>query len=307
MARFCVNYLGCGSATPTLRHQPSCQIIDYRDNLMMVDCGEGAQLAMRRQRMKFSRLNRIFISHLHGDHCLGLPGLLSTLSLIGRDGGEITLYTFKEGVELFDRLMRFFCHGMPYEINYHVIDAAAPAGEVVLDTDSLTVSTFPLRHTVPCVGFLFKENPKPRHIRRDMVDFYNVPVSKLHGIKNGDDFVTSDGCIVPNAVLTTEADEAYSYAYCSDTVYTPELAKAVEGVHTLYHEATYTNESKHKALTRGHSTAPQAARIAQMAGVKRLVLGHYSKQYANEARHLEEARAIFPNTVLSDEGLRLEF
>lgn len=307
MAQICVNYLGCGSATPTLRHQPSCQIVDFRDNLFMVDCGEGAQLSMRRQRLKFSRLNHIFISHLHGDHCLGLPGLLSTLALTGRDGGHLTVHTFKEGAELFDRLMNFFCHGMPYLVNYNIIDPKAPAGEIVFESDALTVSTFPLTHTVACVGFLFKEKAKLRHLRRDMIDFHKIPVSQLAAVKNGADFVKDDGTVVPNNVLTTDADQSYSYAYCSDTVFTPALAKALEGVHTIYHEATYTDEYADKARQRGHSTASQAARIAFEAGAQRLVLGHYSKRYLNENEHLAQASAIFPNTLLSNEGMKLNF
>lgn len=307
MAQFCVNYLGCGSATPTMRHQPSCQVVDYRDNLFMIDCGEGAQLAMRRLRLKYSRLGHIFLSHLHGDHCLGLPGLLSTLALTGRDGGNLTLHTFKDGVKEFDRIMKFFCHGMPFEINYNIIDPTAPAGEVVFESDSLTVSTFPLRHTIECVGFLFREKPKLRHLRREVIDFYKVPVSQLTAIKQGADFVCEDGRAVPNRALTTDADPAYSYAYCSDTVYLPQLAKTLEGVHTIYHEATYTDDYADKARERGHSTASQAARIALEAGAKRLVLGHYSQRYNNEQLHLEQARAIFPNTVLSTEGLKLDF
>lgn len=307
MAQFCVNYLGCGSATPTLRHQPSCQIVDFRDNLFMVDCGEGAQLAMRRQRLKFSRLNHIFISHLHGDHCLGLPGLLSTLALTGRDGGQLTVHTFKEGAQLFDRLMKFFCHGMPYQVNYNIIDPKASTDEIVFESDALTVSAFPLTHTTTCVGFLFKEKNKPRHLRRDMIDFHKIPVSQLAAVKNGADFVKDDGTVVPNNALTTDADPSYSYAYCSDTIFTPSLAKTLEGVHTIYHEATYTDEFADKARQRGHSTASQAARVALESGAKRLVLGHYSKRYLNENEHLAQARAIFPNTLLSNEGMKLNF
>lgn len=307
MAQFCVNYLGCGSATPTLRHQPSCQIVDFRDNLFMVDCGEGAQLAMRRQRLKFSRLNHIFISHLHGDHCLGLPGLLSTLALTGRDGGQLTVHTFKEGAQLFDRLMKFFCHGMPYQVNYNIIDPKASTDEIVFESDALTVSAFPLTHTAACVGFLFKEKNKPRHLRRDMIDFHRIPVSQLAAVKNGADFVKDDGTVVPNNALTTDADPSYSYAYCSDTIFTPSLAKTLEGVHTIYHEATYTDEFADKARQRGHSTASQAARVALESGAKRLVLGHYSKRYLNENEHLAQARAIFPNTLLSNEGMKLNF
>ncbi|MCM1021876.1 MAG: ribonuclease Z [Muribaculum sp.] len=307
MSQFCVNYLGCGSATPTLRHQPSCQVINFRDNLFMIDCGEGAQLSMRRQRLKFSRLNHIFLSHLHGDHCLGVPGLLSTLALTGRDGGQLTLHTFKEGAEMFERMMKFFCHGMTYDIRYNIINPKAPAGEVIFETDSLQVSTFPLVHTTECVGFLFREKPKQRHIIREMTDFYQVPIAQLPLLREGRDFVTADGKIVPNKVLTTDADPAYSYAYCSDTVYTPTLSEVLEGVHTIYHEATYTDEYASKSKERGHSTASQAARIALAAGAQRLVLGHYSKRYADESVHLAEASAIFPNTILSNEGLKLNF
>lgn len=304
MARFQVNYLGCGSATPTLRHLPSCQVVDFRNNLFMIDCGEGAQLSMRRQRLKYSRLGHIFLSHLHGDHCLGLPGLLSTLALTGKEGGEIVVHTFAEGAKIFGDMLDFFCHEPPFNIRYNIIEASTSA--IVFESDSLTVRSFPLYHRVPCVGYRFDEKPKERHLLADMCAFHQVPVKAYGDIKRGADFIRPDGTVVPNSRLTSPADPSVSYAYCSDTVYDPRIAAAVEGVDTLYHEATYVDADAHKALQRGHSTAAQAARIAVEAGVGRLVLGHFSKSYRSEQAHLDEARAIFPNTILSNEGLALD-
>lgn len=300
---FTLNILGCGSATPSLRHLPACQVIDYRGSLMMIDCGEGAQLSMRRMGLKFSRLSHIFISHLHGDHCLGLPGLLSTLAL-HQKGGTLTVHTFAEGAEMFQRVMDFFCRERTFDLRFNILDPTRR--QVALDTPSLTVEAFPLRHRVPCVGFLFREKPKARHIVGDMVRFYNVPVSQMKAIKEGADFVTPEGVVVPNARLTTDADPSSSYAYCSDTVFTPSLADEVRGVDLLYHEATYADDCAAKARERFHATASEAARIAQAAGARHLLLGHFSKAYTDESQHLAEARAIFPATTIAREGMVVE-
>ncbi len=303
MSDFTLNILGCGSATPSLRHLPACQVVDFRGNLMMVDCGEGAQLSMRRMGLKFSRLGHIFISHLHGDHCLGLPGLLSTMSL-QQKGGALTVHTFAEGAELFSRMMDFFCRDRSFDLRFNIIDPRRR--QVALETPAIVVESFPLRHRVPCVGFLFREKPKPRHLRGDMVRFHGIPVSQLKGIKEGADFITPDGRVVPNAHLTTPADPSASYAYCSDTMFDSSLAGVVRGVDLLYHEATYADDSAPKARERFHSTASDAARIASEAGVRRLLLGHFSKAYSDESRHLAEARAIFPATDVAFEGMRLQ-
>ena len=302
MAEFSVNILGCGSATPSLRHLPSCQVINYRERLLMVDCGEGAQLGMRRNHLKFSRLTDIFISHLHGDHCLGLPGLLSTLAL-HETGGTVTVHTFAEGADLFRQVVDFFCRERSYELKFNVI---TPDTGIIYDDDSLTVETIPLYHRVKCTGFIFREKPKLRHINREMIDFYNVPVSKRHAIKEGADFITPDGQIIANERLTTPANPSVSYAYCSDTSFNPRLAEALQGVDVIYHEATYANDNASKAAQRGHATAAEAAEIARLAGAKLLIIGHFSKSYLNEDAHLAEARAIFPNTVLANEGLKID-
>lgn len=300
MTKFDVHILGCGSATPSLRHLPACQVIDFREKLLMVDCGEGAQLSMRRQRLKFSRLTDIFISHLHGDHFLGLPGLLSTLAL-NDTGGTITVHIERRGAELLRQIMAVFCRETSYELKYNVFNASE--GGILLDNKALTVTAFPLLHRVPCCGFRFDEKPGRRHIRGDMVKFHNIPVYLLNDIKDGADFIAPDGRVVANRFLTTDADPARSYAYCSDTAYDPNIIPYVRDVDVLYHEATYGSDSAHKAAPRGHSTAKDAARIALEAGVGKLVIGHFSKSYNDEAPLVEEARTIFPNTVAAHEGM----
>ena len=301
---FQVNILGCGSATPTYRHQPSCQVVDFRDKLFMIDCGEGAQGQFRKMGLKFSRLRHIFISHLHGDHMFGLPGLLSTMAL-HEVQGTVTIHIFKKGAELLDNWMRFFNGESPLKIEYDILEPGER--RVVYEDQGLIVRTFPLYHRIPCAGFFFQEKPKLPHLKGDMVKFLQIPVFQLPSIKQGADYVKPDGTVVPNSVLTTPADPSMSYAYCSDTMFNPRVASDVEGVDTLYHEATYDSSMAVMAKERGHSTAAQAAEIASLAHAKRLIIGHFSKRYnKDESILLDEARAIFPNTILADEGLKID-
>ncbi len=302
MANFSINILGCGAATPTARHMPSCQVIDFRDKLFMIDCGEGAQLQMMKQRLKFSRLNHVFISHIHGDHFLGLPGLLSTLSLHEK-GGSVTIHTFKEGADILRQIMKVFCRDTSFDIVYDIIE---PERAVIYEDQGLIVETFPLYHRVDCVGFKFTEKPKLRHLRGDMVAFYNIPVSQLPLIKAGADYVTPDGTVIANRRLTTDADPSMSYAYCSDTAFNTAVANAIAGIDTVYHEATYCSDQSAKAASRGHSTAAEAARIALMAGARRLILGHFSKAYRDSDVFVKEAAAIFPDVIAADEGLKID-
>lgn len=303
MSYFNVTILGCGSATPTLRHNPAAQAVEYRNRLFLIDCGEGTQLQMRRFGLSYSRISDIFISHLHGDHFLGLPGLLSTMSLHNVEGA-VTIHTFREGVDILKRLMALFCHQTSFEIRYDIIGPGE--SKVLYEDGNLEVSCFPLYHRIPCSGFLFREKPKSRHLRGDMAKFLNIPHWQIPAIKAGADFTTADGKVIPNGMLTTDADPQMSYAYCSDTLADPRVAEAVRGVHTLYHEATYGDDSEYKAASRGHSTARQAARIAKMAGAARLIIGHYSKTYKDPDVLAAEAREEFPETIAADEGLRIE-
>ena len=303
MANFSVYYLGCGSASPSERHLPSCQVVDFRDKLYMIDCGEGAQLQYRRAHLKFSRLNHIFISHLHGDHFLGLPGLLSTLSL-HEITGTITVHAFREGLTILRQILDVFCRDRSFDLVYDPIE---PSGGIVLDEKGLVVEAFPLYHRVPTVGFIFREKEKPRKINGEMVEYYNVPVYRRASLKDGADFVTEDGVVVENRRLTFDPEPSTSYAYCSDTKFDVRVAEAVRGVDTIYHEATYLSDSEWKAADRGHSTAAQAGEIAAMAGAKRLVLGHYSKSYdSDEAFEAEAATTFGGEIIAAREGLKID-
>ena len=217
--------------------------------------------------------------------------------------GTVTVHTFAEGAELFQRILDFFCRERTYDLRFNIIK---PEQGIIYEDKALTVETFPLYHRVPCTGFIFREKPKLRHINREMVDFYRVPVSQMLAIQEGADFVMPDGTVVANERLTTPAEPARSYAYCSDTAYNPRVAEAVRGVDTIYHEATYADDQADKAAQRGHSTAAEAARIALEAGARQLIIGHYSKSYNDESRHLAEARAIFPNTIAATEGMTVD-
>lgn len=303
MAKFRVNILGAGAATPSMQHLPSCQIIDYRDNLYMIDCGECAQLTMRRMKLKFSRLNHIFISHLHGDHCFGLFGLLSTMALHEKSG-TVTIHTFKEGAQIFKSVFDHFCRDTSFELKFNIIEPGKTS--VIFENDNLTVTSFPLYHRVPCCGFIFREKPKPRHLIGDMIKFYNIPIKQLHDIKLGADFVAPEGNIIANSRLTTDPEPSTSYAYCSDTTFNLSVAQSVKGVDVLYHEATYDDSNRELAAQNGHSTARQAARIAREAGAKRLIIGHYSKRYIDKTPLLQQAKEEFPDVTLADELLKID-
>ncbi len=300
MEKFELHVLGCGSALPTTRHFPTSQIVNVRDKLFMIDCGEGAQLQFRKSRLKFSRLNHIFISHLHGDHCFGLLGLISTFNLLGRTA-ELHIHSPKGLEDLMIPMLDFFNRQMTYRVLFHEFGTKEAA--VVYEDRSLTVTTIPLRHRMPCCGFLFAEKPGPNHILRDMIDFYQVPVYELNRIKNGADYVTPEGEVIPNARLTRPSAAPRRYAYCSDTIYLPSVTEQIKGVDLLFHEATFAEDAAPRAKETFHTTASQAARIARDAEVKKLLIGHFSARYDDEQVLLDEARAVFPNTQLAKETL----
>ena len=300
MEPFLVHILGCGSALPTLHHFASSQIIEMRGKCFMVDCGEGTQISLRRSKVRFTKLQAIFISHLHGDHCFGLIGLISTFGMLGRTA-PLQVYAPAALEPMLQAPLEMFCPGLGFEVEFHPLDTTL--SQVVYEDKSLTVSTIPLDHRIPCCGFLFKEKPGRRHILRDMIDCYEIPISQIDNIKNGKDWTTPDGDVIENSRLTTPADPTRSYAYCSDTRYMPQLYRLVVGVNLLYHESTYTEECKERAKLYYHSTAQQAATVARDAHVGKLLLGHYSARYDDEEGLLKEARAIFPESYLSNEGM----
>ena len=298
MEPFRVHILGCGSALPTLRHFPSSQVVEVREKLFMVDCGEGAQMQLRRCHVRFTKIGHVFISHMHGDHCFGLIGMISTFGLLGRTA---TLHIHANELlgDMIKRQMDLFCHDLGYEVEFHPIDATRR--EVIYEDRSLTVETIPLVHRLPTCGFLFREKPLLPHIRREKIDFYGIPISQIQNIKNGADWIMEDGTVIPNSQLVTPADEPRSYAYCNDTRYMPELHLQLKGVTTLYHESTYGEDNLQMAQKYNHSTARQAAVVARDAEVSQLILGHYSSRYEDENVLLEEAREVFENVRLANE------
>lgn len=305
MEPFEIQILGCGSAKPSTRHNTSSQLVDLRSKLFMIDCGEGTQLQMARYHASYARLNHIFISHLHGDHCFGLIGLISTLGMLGRGHAHsLHIHALPELETLLRPQIDFFCHEMPYEVVFHPF--SYDHAEVIYDDRSVTVSTVPLNHRIPCCGFVFREKEGLRHIRRDMIDAYEIPISQMGLIKNGSDYVTPGGDVIPNGRLTTPPTPPRSYAYLCDTAPLASVIPLIEGVDVLYHDATFATTEEGRAQATFHSTAAQAAAIASDAGVGKLVLGHYSSRYDDERPLLDEALAVFPNTVLAREGMKIE-
>lgn len=303
MEPFKVHILGCGSALPTLRHNPSSQVVEIRGKFFMVDCGEGTQTQLRHSKIKFTKINAVFISHAHGDHCFGLIGMISTFGMLGRTA-PLHVYAPTGLREIMKKQMEYFCNGFEYEVIFHDVDTSA--NKIIYEDRSLSVETVPLSHRMPCSGYIFREKPTLPHILRDMADYYNVPVSQFNNIKNGADWIDNEGNIIPYTRLTKPSEPARSYAYCSDTRYMPELHEYLKGVNVLYHESTYLNEDEGMARQFFHSTASQAAQVASDAGVNTLVLGHYSARYNDESILLSEAKEIFPNSILSDEGLTID-
>ena len=299
MEPFRIHILGCGSALPTLRHNPSAQVVELRDKLFMIDCGEGAQMQLRRSHIRFTKIGHVFISHLHGDHCFGLIGMISTFGMLGRTA-RLNIYATEQLGPMLQSQLDTFCERLGYEVVFHPIDTTKEA--VIYEDRSLTVSTLPLEHRVPCCGFLFREKPTLPHIRKEKIDFYGIPTSQIANIKAGADWTTADGTTIPHKQLFMPAEPARSYAYCSDTRYMPQLNERLKGVTTLYHESTYADDNIQRAEKYFHSTARQAAQVAHDAHARQLILGHYSSRYDDEQILLEEARTVFENTVLAQEN-----
>lgn len=298
MEAFKIHILGCGSALPTLHHNASSQVVEIREKLFLVDCGEGTQMQLRKAHVHFARLNHVFISHIHGDHCFGLIGMLSTFGMLGRTA-KMHIYAPKELFPLLRQQLKLFCSDLGYEIEFHEVDTTVQS--ILYEDRSLQIESIPLCHRVPTCGFLFKEKPTLPHIRRDMIDFYGIPCAQINNIKAGQGWTTPDGEVIPHERLVIPADSPRSYAYCSDTHYLPELYQQIKRVSALYHESTYGDDYQHLAEKYYHSTARQAAMVARDAEAGMLILGHYSSRYEDEQVLLNEAKEVFGNTILADE------
>ena len=303
METFRVNILGCGSAKPTPRHMPTAQIVDFRSKYFMIDCGEGAQVQLQRMRLAMPRIGQIFITHNHGDHIFGLPGLISTMALLGRTA-PLYIHGPKEIENFLNCIVSTYCEGIDFKVEFLPVDPTRH--ELIYEDRSLTIYTLPLKHRIPCCGYLFKEKQGLPHIRREMIDAFDIPISQINNIKAGASWTTPDGTLLTHERLTTPAAPARTYAYCSDTCYLPQLAKLIQGADLLYHEATYPEAFALRAKQTFHSTARQAAQVAKDAGAKKLVIGHFSARIQDEQALLGEAKEVFPNTLLAKEGLTLD-
>ena len=299
MTKFCITILGCGSAMPTTLHNTPSQLIEMNDKLFMIDCGEGTQLQMRKFKARMSKLHSVFISHLHGDHIFGLPGLLSTLSLLGRTA-DLNIYAHKEIDFLINPFLTYMGNHLSFKIN--VIPINPHSEEIIFENSSIKIHSFPLNHRIDSNGFLFEEKKSASHIIREMIDYHKIPYHMIYNIKRGDDFITTEGDVIKNETLTVPGTPSKKYAYCSDTAYDPDVVKYIKNVDLLYHEATFAESENKRAEETYHSTAGQAATIAKMAEVKKLVIGHFSSRYNELGVLLKEASLIFPETELASEG-----
>ncbi len=299
---FSITILGCSSAIPTVDRNPSGQVINYKDRLYLIDCAEGTQLQLRRYMSRIQRLKCVFISHLHGDHFFGLVGLISTLSLLGRKK-ELHVYG-PEGLEEIVMLQLSYSQTqLIYPVFFH--KTTPGVSEIICDEDDFEVITIPLDHRIPTHGFLFREKKALPKIRKEVVFSEEIPYTEYQRIKEGDDFVTTDGTVLSNALLTVPAATPRSYAYCSDTRYTESIIPIIKEVDLLYHEATFLKDLAEQAELKFHSTAEQAATIAKLAQVKKLLIGHYSARYDEPEGLLEEACAVFKETYLTFDGLTI--
>jgi ribonuclease Z len=294
-----VTILGSSSALPTSERFPSAHVLNAHERLFLIDCGEGTQMQLRKSKIKFSRINHIFISHLHGDHVFGLYGLLSTFSLMGRKN-PINIYAPENYNQMLLSHLSDFDINLSFEIDFHPTGGKDP--RLILDDKYLTVTSFPLEHRVPSFGFLFREKPGMRNILKESIEKYNIPTVRIPAIKKGADFITESGDVIKNEDITIPGPASRSYAYCSDTKYFPRLPSFVRDVDLLYHEATFDKSLASLASITGHSTATDAANVALSANAGRLLIGHFSSRYRDISPLVDEAREIFPETFPAIDG-----
>ncbi len=298
-----VTILGSSSALPTSERYPSAHVLNAHERLFLIDCGEGTQMQLRKTRIRFAKINHIFLSHLHGDHVFGLYGLLSTFSLMGREN-PIHLYAPEKYDNILKSHLRDFDINLSFDIDFIPLSGNEPVK--ILDDKYLTVTSFPLQHRVPAYGFLFREKISDRSIIKECIDKFHIPPLRIPAIKKGEDFITPDGTIIKNTEITLPPPKPLSYAYCSDTKYFKRLASFVKEVSLLYHEATFDKTKADLAEITGHSTTLDAARTALDARVSTLLIGHFSARYKDVLPLVEEARTLFSETYAAIDGQTFE-
>ena len=295
--------LGCYAATPRTITNPTSQVLEIKNRMFLIDCGEGTQVQLRKNKIKFSKINQVFISHLHGDHFFGLIGLISTFSLLGRTT-DLHIYGPKGIKEIILLQLRLSNSWTNYDLYFHELESEV--SETIFEDDKVVVTTIPLKHRVYTNGFLFQEKIGERKLNMDAVLNHEIESCYFQKIKNGKDITLEDGRIISNSILTFDPIQPKSYAFCSDTVYHEAIVPIIENVDVLYHESTFLESEDTLALKTLHSTAKQAARIALKANAKQLILGHYSTRYDSITVFQEEAKTIFPEVLLADDGKTFE-
>lgn len=295
--------LGCYAATPRTFTNPTSQVLEIKNHMFLIDCAEGTQVQLRRNKIKFSKINHIFISHLHGDHFYGLIGLVSSFMLLNRTN-DLHIYGPKGIKEVITLQLRLSNSWTSYGLCFHELESNESV--VVYEDDKVIVSTIPLKHRIYTNGYLFREKIGEKRINAEAMKAHQIEVCYFQNVKNGKDVTLDDGTIIPNAILTFEPVPPKSYAFCSDTVYNEQIVAKIKNVDLLYHEATFLESESALAERTMHSTAKQAAAIALQGDVKQLLLGHYSTRYDNITLFKEEAEAVFPNVLLADDGLSFE-
>ncbi len=295
--------LGSSSAAPTTKRNPSAQLLNVAERFFLIDCGESTQIQLRKYKTKFQKIDHIFISHLHGDHFLGLPGFLASMHLLGRKQ-ELNVYCPKELKGIIDLLNTVSDTRMNYEIKWHF--TKNDGLNLLFEDEKVEVHSFPMKHRIFCTGFLFKEKNLLRKIDKDKLDKNKISTAEINNLRHGQDVLNEDGKKIKNKEVTFDPELPRSFAYCSDTIYDEELVKYIKGVDVLYHESTFLNDKAKRATETFHSTAEQAGKIAKAAKVKQLLLGHYSARYGDLEPFLQEATPFFKDVLLATEGKKVK-
>jgi len=296
---FELTILGSSSAIPTSEKYPTAQVLNVLGRFFLIDCGEGTQIQIRRQKIGFGKIKHIFISHLHGDHFYGLIGLISTMNLLGLKN-DIHIYSASELKDLIQPQLDYLRGDMQFKVIFHPLNFKK--AQLVYEDKKVQVTSFPLKHSIPVCGFLFREKQKEPNIKKEYVKKYNIPIASIKAIKDGAGFETTEGEFIPHEELTIPPPSPRSYAFCTDTAFYPAAAKIIKGADLLYHESTFTEEMKEQAQKTYHSTALDAAKMAQLAEAKKLLLGHFSNRYKETESFVKEAKTIFENTKAATEG-----
>ncbi len=296
--------LGCHSATPRVNTHPTSQYLEINNRHFLIDCGEGTQRQMRKYKVGFSKINHIFISHLHGDHFFGLIGLISTFGILNREK-ELHIYAPKGIKEIIISQLKLSNSWTKYLLIFHELNSNE--SEFIFEDDKVSVSTIPLNHRIYTNGYLFREKEGLQKIDIAKTSSYpEIEICDYPNLKAGKDFVLQNGEIIKNKELTSNPNETKSYAFCSDTLYKPDIVPIIKNVSLLYHEATFLNDREDLATKTKHSTAQQAAKIAAKANANKLVIGHYSSRYKNISPFKEEAEEFFSNVILAESGKQIK-